>query len=241
MKSEIKKLKTNQEIVKIFTEIARLLDIKGKSGGVTKNDAIYKPRSYRKAAKTVTELRENVFDIYKKNGIKGILDLPGIGEKQAAKIVEYIKTKKIVRYEELKKERTLQLQQIVTHYFETKGLSLQWLKQNSKSRAIQYQRFAKPAEQLLDLAGSVEKAKVAMTKVAEWAKTRKLDYSIETVFKKWLELDSLKPKEIVKKAFYKNKPMVWSEQKKKWFVITPEGDWLEFAGEKKDIEWRIIK
>ena len=91
------------------------------------------------------------------------------------------------------------------------------------------------------MAGSIEKAKEAMDKVAEWANSRNLDYAIETVFKKWLELDRLKPKEIVKKPFYYNDPMVWSETRKKWYVISPTGEWLEFADKEDKIEWRIIK
>ena len=47
--------------------------------------------------------------------------------------------------------------------------------------------------------------------------------------------------EIVKKPYYDGWPMVWSETRKKWYVINGEGDWLEFAGKKSDIEWRIIK
>jgi len=35
--------------------------------------------------------------------------------------------------------------------------------------------------------------------------------------------------------------MVWSQIKKKWFVINDEGEWLEFAGDEKDIKWKIIK
>ncbi|MEK7080549.1 MAG: hypothetical protein AAB925_01815, partial [Patescibacteria group bacterium] len=126
-------------------------------------------------------------------------------------------------------------------FFQSKGLGLQELKENAKKRKIIYSRFTKPAKQLLELAGSVEKAKSAIDKVASWANTRKLDYAIETVFKKWLELDRLKPKEIVKKPFYKGDPMVWSETKKKWFVISKYGDWLEYAGKKEEIEWRIIE
>ncbi len=80
-----------------------------------------------------------------------------------------------------------------------------------------------------------------MSKVAEWAKSRDLDYAIETVFKKWLELDRLKPKEIVKKPFYRGDPMVWSETRKKWYVIDEQGSWLEFAGKKSEMEWRIVK
>jgi hypothetical protein len=87
----------------------------------------------------------------------------------------------------------------------------------------------------------VRKAKEAITKVAQWAQSRDLDYAIETVFKKWLELDRLKPKEVVKKPFYKNNPMVWSEAKKKWFVVMPEGDWLEFADKESTIEWRMVR
>ena len=94
---------------------------------------------------------------------------------------------------------------------------------------------------MIELAGSTKKAKQAISIVAEWANSRNLDYAIETVFKKWLELGRLKPKEIVKKPFFQNQPMVWSSAKKKWFVIDDSGDWLEFAGKEKEIEWRIDK
>ncbi len=133
------------------------------------------------------------------------------------------------------------IQEIVNHYFYTKGLSLKEIKNDAKKKKIIYSRFTRPAKQLLELAGSVEKAKVAMTKVAEWAKSRNLDYAIETVFKKWLELDRLKPKEIIKKPYYRGDPMIWSEAKKKWYVINRDGDWLEYADKKSKIEWRIIK
>ncbi|MDI6592059.1 MAG: hypothetical protein QME61_03990 [Patescibacteria group bacterium] len=133
------------------------------------------------------------------------------------------------------------IQRIVNHYFYTKGLILKEIKKSAKKRKIIYSRYVRSAKQLLELAGSLKKAIVAIDKVAEWAKSRNLDYSIETVFKKWLELDQLKPKEVVKKPYFQGKPMVWSETKKKWFVISPEGEWLEFAGKESDIEWRIVK
>lgn len=133
------------------------------------------------------------------------------------------------------------IQRIVNHYFYTKGLTLKEIKKSAKKKKIIYSRYVKPAKQLLELAGSLKKAILAMDKVAEWAKSRKLDYSIETVFKKWLELDRLKPKEVVKKPYFQGNPMVWSETKKKWYVIDETGDWLEFAGKEEDIEWRIAK
>jgi len=38
------------------------------------------------------------------------------------------------------------------------------------------------------------------------------------------------------RPFYKGDPMRWVESEKKWYVIK-DGEWLEFAGSEKDIEW----
>lgn len=137
--------------------------------------------------------------------------------------------------------RETAIQKIVNFYFRTKGLTLDQIKHDARKKKIIYSRYVRPAKQLLELAGSTKKAKEAMKRVAEWANSRNLDYTIETVFKKWLELDRLKPKEIIKKPFYRNNPMVWSETRKKWYVINDGGEWLEFAGNESDIEWRIIR
>jgi uncharacterized tellurite resistance protein B-like protein len=220
----------NQEITKIFYEIAEMLEI---------NSVAFKPRAYRRAAQSIENLKEDILTLYKKGGLKAIDNIPGVGKSIAKKIEEYLKKGKIKYYQELKEKTAIR--SIVTHYFKTKGLSLQELKKNAKKEKIIYSRFTKPAKQLLELTGSVEKAKEAISKVAEWAKSRDLDYAIETVFKKWLELDRLKPKEIVKKPYYKGNPMVWSETKRKWYVISPDGEWLEFAGKESEIEWRIKK
>ncbi len=220
----------NKKIASILKEIAELLEIKG---------VAYKPRAYRKAALSLEGLSDDISEIYKNKGIKGVYSIPGIGKSISEKIEEYLKKGKIKYFEELKTETAVR--QIVTHYFKTKGLNLEELKQSAKKRKIIYSRFTKPAKQLLELAGSVEKAKQAIDKVSGWANSRNLDYSIETIFKKWLELDRLKPKEIVKKPYYFGDPMVWSETRKKWYVIDSGGEWLEFAGKKEDIEWKIAE
>lgn len=220
----------NKEIAKIFYEIAELLEIKG---------VAFKPTAYRKAAKVLENLKEDLALICQKSGLKGLQKIPGIGKSTAQKVEEYLKKKKIKYFEELKEETAIR--QIVTFYFKTKGLSLDEIKRNAKKRKIIYSRFTKPAKQLLELAGSVEKAEKAIDRVAKWAKSRDLDYAIETVFKKWLELDRLKPKEVVKKPFFQGKSMVWSEAKRKWYVIDENGEWLEFAGKEKEIEWRTVK
>jgi DNA polymerase/3'-5' exonuclease PolX len=220
----------NQKIAQIFKEISELLEI----NGVT-----FKPKAYKKAAEYLENLKEDIASIYKIGGVKALEKIPGIGKSMAKKIEEYFKKGKIKYYEELKEKTAIR--QIVTYYFQTKDISLEQLKKDSKKRNIIYSRFTKPAKQLLVLSGSIKKAKEAIWKVAEWAKSRNLDYAIETVFKKWLELDKLKPKEIVKKPFYHGNPMVWSQTHRKWYVINDDGEWLEFAGKQADIEWRIIQ
>ena len=105
-------------------------------------------------------------------------------------MVKKKETKKKIKSRKKKQEET-KIQKIVNHYFYSKGLSLDKIKKDAKKKKIVYSRFTRPAKQLLELAGSTRKAKSAITKVAEWAKSRNLDYAIETVFKKWLELDRL--------------------------------------------------
>ncbi len=146
------------------------------------------------------------------------------------------KGRKIDVVEKQKKETDIQ--EVVNHYFFTKGLTLEEIKADAKKQKIIYSRFTRPAKELIELAGSTKKAKSAISIVAEWANSRNLDYTIETVFKKWLELGRLKPKEVVKKPYFQNQPMVWSATKKKWFVIDDGGEWLEYAGKDNQIEWR---
>ncbi len=222
--------KDNKKIVRILYEIEEYLTIKGVE---------FKPRAYQRAAKAIESLDKELSEIYKKERLKGLEKIEGVGKSIAKKIEEYLKKGKIKYHQDLKEETAIR--QIVTYYFKTKGLTLEELKKNAKKRKIIYSRYTKPAKQLLELAGSVDEAKKAIDKVAKWAKSRELDYAIETVFKKWLELDKLKPKEIVKKPFYLNKPLVWSKSKQKWYVIDETGEWLEFNGKEEDIEWRIEK
>ncbi|MBU2635108.1 hypothetical protein KJ841_01375 [Patescibacteria group bacterium] len=221
---------TNKKIAEILYKIEELLNIKG---------VAFKPQAYHKAGRVLENLKQDVSEIYKEKGRKGLEEIQGIGKSIAKKIEEYIKKGQIKYYTELTEETAIR--QIVTFYFKTKGLSLDEIKRDAKKRKIVYSRFTKPAKQLLELAGSVKKAKQAIDKVAKWAKSRDLDYAIETVFKKWLEIDRLKPKEIVKKPFFQGKPMIWSQTKRKWYVINDDGEWLEFAAKESEIIWKTIK
>lgn len=62
----------------------------------------FRVRAYYRAADTIASLPEDVADIYRKNGINGLLEVPSVGKNIAAKIEEYIKTGKVRAFEELK-------------------------------------------------------------------------------------------------------------------------------------------
>lgn len=82
----------NQEIARIFNEIADLLEIKGENP--------FRIRAYRRAAQNIEGLPKSVEDIPKEE----LLKVPGIGQDLAGKIEEYLKTGKIQAHEELKHE-----------------------------------------------------------------------------------------------------------------------------------------
>ncbi|QQR92328.1 MAG: DNA polymerase/3'-5' exonuclease PolX [Candidatus Iainarchaeum archaeon] len=85
----------NKEIAAIFYAIADLLDLQGVE---------WKPIAFRKAARTLENYSEPMDKIVKAKGIKGVMELPGIGEGIGKKIVQYVEEGKIDEYEELKKE-----------------------------------------------------------------------------------------------------------------------------------------
>jgi len=64
----------------------------------------FEVRAYQKASLTIGTLQEPIEDIYKKDGVKGLMELSGIGKGIAASIEEYIKTGKMSKYENLKKK-----------------------------------------------------------------------------------------------------------------------------------------
>lgn len=85
----------NLEIANIFYSMADILEIQGVE---------WKPRAYRKAAKAIESLAEDIEEIYKREGIRGLKEIPGVGEKLALKIEEFLQTGRIREYERLKKE-----------------------------------------------------------------------------------------------------------------------------------------
>jgi len=88
-----KKRDINEELAAIFYEMADLYELK---------KVRWKPQAYRGAAATLGSV-ESVSEIYKEGGSKGVDELPGVGSGITKKVVEYIKTGKIKKFEDLKK------------------------------------------------------------------------------------------------------------------------------------------
>ncbi|SRR6056297_1451551 len=85
----------NQEIAKIFSEIAQYLYMK---------DVDFKPRAYEKAAAYIDSLSRDLRDIYEKEGREGLVELPTIGESIASQIIEYFRNGSIKGHQKLKEE-----------------------------------------------------------------------------------------------------------------------------------------
>ena len=94
----------NRELAKIFSNMAIYLEM---------DEVAFKPQAYEKAAITLDALSEDVAAIYKKEGMKGLEELPGVGKGIAEKIVEYLKTKRIKEYEIMKKKMPVNLEELV--------------------------------------------------------------------------------------------------------------------------------
>lgn len=84
----------NAGIVEIFENLYNILSIDEK----TRFEAL----AYQRAARTLESMSDDVSDIYNKYGIDGLMKIPGVGKGIAQHIVEYLKTGKIQKYEEIK-------------------------------------------------------------------------------------------------------------------------------------------
>lgn len=81
------KLRLNKKIAEIFFDKEYRLEIKNKS--------VYRAWAYRKAAWALESLEENVFEIYREKGLKGLVGIKGIGDFFSRQIEKEIK--KIIR------------------------------------------------------------------------------------------------------------------------------------------------
>jgi DNA polymerase (family 10) len=82
----------NEAISERLEEIADILEMKGVE---------FKPRAYRKAARRIDSLNEDVEDVYERGELT---DVEGVGESIREKIAEFLETGEMSYYQELKAE-----------------------------------------------------------------------------------------------------------------------------------------
>ncbi len=92
----------NQELAKIFYEIADYLDMEG-------NAVPFKSIAFKKVANNLESSNEDAGNIYKKGGLKALMEISGVGKGIAFKIEEYLKTGKIKELIALKKRTPVDL------------------------------------------------------------------------------------------------------------------------------------
>lgn len=95
----------NFEIAKILYNIAAYLEM---------GDEQFKPRAYEKAARSIEALTEDASEIYKRGGIKALMEIPGVGERIAEKIEEMVLTGKLEYYEKLKKKIPVDIEKLTS-------------------------------------------------------------------------------------------------------------------------------
>ncbi len=82
----------NKKIAEIFYDIADLLELEGVD---------FKPRAYRKAARNIESMKEDILDYYEEDDLRGI---EGVGKAMEEKINEIIETGGLEYLDDLKEE-----------------------------------------------------------------------------------------------------------------------------------------
>jgi DNA polymerase (family 10) len=98
------KLITNQEIAKIFYEMAALYEMA---------DVPFKPQAYEKAAMAIAALDNEVMEIYQKFGREGLQQIPGVGASLAQHLESILKTGTFEEYEKYKKKIPVNLAELM--------------------------------------------------------------------------------------------------------------------------------
>lgn len=110
---------------------------------------------------------------------------------------------------------------VIEQFYSLKG----WPLEGNPKLFARYLRAAKELYELCE--GNLEDTRECLEKIKNWAGSRDLDWSIETVFKKWYDLDELKPKE--KKPYYEGKRIFQKVSGGKWWCVSQSGEIKELG------------
>ncbi|MDI6717834.1 MAG: DNA polymerase/3'-5' exonuclease PolX [Patescibacteria group bacterium] len=151
---------SNQEIAGILYEISEYLEME---------NIQFKPRAYQKAASAIESLSENISDIYKKGGLKAVMDIPNVGASIAEKLEELIKTGRLEYYQKLKKRVPVDLKSL--EFVEGLGpKGIKKLNQELGVRNLNDLEKAAKEKKIRAIKGFGEKAEKNILKSIEFAK-----------------------------------------------------------------------
>ncbi len=134
----------NLELAKLFYDLADVLEMKGVD---------WKPAAYRRAARSLETLSEDVEKLAEENRLH---DIPGVGERIAEKILEYLATGKIKEYQDILKT----VPKEITDLMHVPGLGpkkVKFLYQKLGIKSVEQLKKAAEAHKLAKLAGFGEK------------------------------------------------------------------------------------
>ena len=151
----------NWEIAKILSHISFYLEMEGEP---------FKPRAYEKAASAIEALDKPLKEIYEKEGIKGIEEIPGVGVSIAEKIEELLKTGKLKYYEQFRKKYPLDLDNL-TRVEGVGPKSLKKLYEKLKIKNLNDLEKAAREGKIRKIEGFGEKSEEKILKSIEFLKT----------------------------------------------------------------------
>ncbi len=95
---------SNSDLATIFTEMAALFEIQG---------VLFKPAAYERAALAIQTHGEEAVEIYKRSGVQGLMEIPGVGKGIAEHIEELLATGHFREYEALKKKFPVKISELI--------------------------------------------------------------------------------------------------------------------------------
>lgn len=147
----------NREVAELFYEVADILEYQ---------QVEWKPRAYRKAAQMIENLGEDIENIYAREGKKGLIKIPGVGESIANHIAEYLETGNVEKFEKLKGKAPSGTAELM----EIRGLGAKKMKKLADTlgiRTLSDLKNAIAAHQLRQLEGFGEKSEKNLEKAIE--------------------------------------------------------------------------
>lgn len=156
----------NYEVANILNKVAIYLEM---------DEVLFKPRAYKKAARSIEALEEDIEELYRDRGLDALTEIPAVGEGIAKKIEELLKTGKLRYYEGLKKKIPVDLDSLAG----ISGLGpkkIKFLWRHLKIKNIDDLEKACLSHKVSRLPGFQEKTEQNLLKGIEFAKRSKNRY-----------------------------------------------------------------